>query len=251
PTRPAAAPVPTTVTPMDAVPAATEPPPSTAPVPVAVARAVHNHQHLMCMDEPLSALDAPRRAAILPYLERVAAETQVPILYVTHDVSEAARLSDAMIVMDQGQIVGEGPVAHMLARGDMAPYLGVRGAGGMIETRVGDTVDGLTQLQFAGGMLWLANVDHPKGSTLRLRIAAQDVILAKTAPLGLSALNVLPAQITEIVTDTKGAHVALAIGQAQLLARVTSQSVDRLSLKQGQTIHAIIKATAVDPAAQG
>lgn len=70
---------------------------------VAIGRALLSQPRLLLMDEPLASLDAGRKDELMPYLERMRGELKVPMLYVTHDLSEAARLSDQMIVMKHGQ----------------------------------------------------------------------------------------------------------------------------------------------------
>jgi molybdate transport system ATP-binding protein len=126
----------------------------------------------------------------------------------------------------------------------------VRAAGAVITTRVAGRLldDGLTELLFSGGRLVLPGLLGVLGQTVRIRIPAQDVILARQAPEGLSALNVLPVQITKIEQGRgPGVAVGLKAGDDQLLARVTRRSAQRMELAVGQQIFAIIKATAVGP----
>jgi len=72
---------------------------------VALARALMSAPELLLLDEPLAAVDVERRRRILPYLERVRDELRVPIVYVTHDISEATQLADEVIVLEQGRVV--------------------------------------------------------------------------------------------------------------------------------------------------
>jgi molybdate transport system ATP-binding protein len=108
--------------------------------------------------------------------------------------------------------------------------------------------DDLTELQFSGGRLLMPGYLGEIGQALRLRIPAQDVILSRAAPKGISALNVLPVTITDIVPGRgPGVAVGLRAGEDQLLARVTKRSAGRMELAVGMQIFAIIKATAVGP----
>ena len=72
---------------------------------VALARALMSAPELLLLDEPLAAVDIERRRRILPYLERVRDELRVPIVYVTHDRSEASQLADEVIVLREGRLV--------------------------------------------------------------------------------------------------------------------------------------------------
>jgi molybdate transport system ATP-binding protein len=217
---------------------------------VALGRALMCDPQLLLMDEPLAALDAPRKAEILPYIERLRDEVKVPILYVSHDVSEVARLATTLVVMDAGKVTTSGPVGTVLSQPEAVPLVGVRAAGAVITTKVAGRLldDGLTELVFSGGRLVLPGILGVLGQTVRIRIPAQDVILAKDAPKGLSALNILPVTIARIEQGRgPGVAVGLRAGNDDLLARVTRRSAQRMELAVGQSIFAIIKATAVGP----
>lgn len=217
---------------------------------VALGRALMCDPQILLMDEPLAALDATRKAEILPYIERLRDEVQMPILYVSHDMSEVARLATTLVVLEGGRVAVAGPLGQVLSDPAAIPLIGVRDAGAVIETKVAGRLldDGLTELAFSGGRLILPGMLGKLGDKVRLRIPAQDVILATEQPSGVSALNVLPVTITS-VTDGRGPGVAVGLmaGNASLLARVTRRSAGRMGLQTGQQIYAIIKATAVGP----
>ncbi len=217
---------------------------------VALGRALMCNPQLLLMDEPLAALDAARKAEILPYIERLRDTVKIPILYVSHDISEVARLATTLVVLNMGQVAVSGPIGQVLSHPDAVPLVGVRSAGAVITARVSGRLldDGLTELAFSGGRLVLPGNLGAIGQSVRLRIPAQDVILAKTAPEGISALNVLPVEIIQI-TEGRGPGVAVGLrsGQDHLLARITRRSAQRMQLAVGQTLFAIIKATAVGP----
>jgi molybdate transport system ATP-binding protein len=81
---------------------------------VALARALMSAPELLLLDEPLAAVDVERRRRILPYLERVRDELRVPIIYVTHDVSEVRQLAEHVVVLENGRVIGEGPAGTAL-----------------------------------------------------------------------------------------------------------------------------------------
>lgn len=217
---------------------------------VALGRALMCDPQMLLMDEPLAALDAPRKAEILPYIERLRDVVKIPILYVTHDVSEVARLATTLVVLENGKVTIAGPAETVLSQPQAVPLLGVRAAGAVITAKIAGRLldDGLTELAFSGGRLFLPGMLGVLGQVVRLRIPAQDVILSKEIPRGLSALNVLPVQITQIEAGRgPGVAVGLKAGEVPLLARITRRSAQRMELAVGQHIYAIIKATAVGP----
>jgi molybdate transport system ATP-binding protein len=220
---------------------------------VAIGRALLADPRLLLLDEPLAALDEARKAEILPYLERLRDETRIPILYVSHSVAEVARLANQMLVIEAGRILRAGPAAEVLADPAAVPALGVREAGAILTARVtGDDPDGLTRLETAAGPLWLPRVGVAAGATVRIRIAAQDVILSRDRPQGLSALNILPATVAAVrLGEGPGALVQLKVGTDLILARITRRSAEALRLAPGDRVHAVLKAVAVGQADVG
>lgn len=215
---------------------------------VAIGRALLSNPRLLLMDEPLAALDEPRKAEILPYIERLR-DRAIPVLYVSHSVSEISRIADTVVVLDQGRILQQGPVAQVFSDPALAPHLGLREAGSVINARVtAQDPDGLTRLETEAGPIWLPRIDAALGTRVRVRIAAQDVILSRDRPQGLSALNILPATVATIrLGDGPGALVQLTLGQDLLLARITRRSALALDLQPGTPVHAVLKSVAVAP----
>lgn len=214
---------------------------------VAIGRAILSNPRLLLMDEPLAALDEGRKAEILPYLERLRDELSLPILYVSHSLAEVARLATTVILMDAGRVTRQGPTAEVLSDPAAAPLLGLREAGSILPARVlVHEGDGLSRLEVAGHPVWLPRLSVPVGTVVRLRILAQDVMLATDRPTGLSALNILPGVIEDIrIGDGPGAIIRLRVGTDALLVRVTRRSVAALALAQGQSVYAVIKAVSV------
>ena len=218
---------------------------------VALGRALLSDPQLLLMDEPLAALDAPRKAEILPYLERLKADSAVPILYVSHALEEVARLADEIVVLAAGRIRTHGPVFDVMAEPELVPLFGVREAGAVLRATVAErAADGLTRVTTSAGDIHLMGVHAAPGATIRLRVLAQDVMLSRTHPQGLSALNILPVRIAHIFKgDGPGVAVRLRAGDDHLLARITARAMTQLNLNEGEDCFAILKASSVAPIA--
>ncbi len=221
---------------------------------VALGRALLAKPRMLLMDEPLASLDAPRKHEILPYLERLRdGPLQLPILYVSHAVDEIARLADTLVLLKDGGVQAHGPLQEIMSDPNAVPLLGVREAGSVIEAQVmAHADDGLSTLKISAGELEVPGVQAAVGSKVRLRVLAQDVILSRERPVGLSSVNVLPVDVSAVHPgEGPGAAIALQAGADQLLARVTARAVGELSIKPGMSCFAIIKATAIAPSSIG
>jgi molybdate transport system ATP-binding protein len=214
---------------------------------VAIGRALLTAPRILLMDEPLAALDEGRKGEILPYLERLRDRNAVPILYVSHSVAEVVRLATTLLVLDAGRVLRAGPASALMADPDAAPLFGVREAGAYLTARLmAQEADGLSRLDTSAGPLLLPRVEARLGTALRVRIHAQDVILSRARPIGLSALNILPATVTDLrFGDGPGAMVQLRAGDDLLLARITRRSAEALGLAVGIEVFAILKSVAV------
>lgn len=214
---------------------------------VALGRALLMRPRALLLDEPLAALDAPRKAEILPYLERLRDETKIPILYVSHSLDEVARLADRMIVLSDGKVTAEGSIFDITTRLDLLMGHNLL-SGAILEATIvaHDDAYALTELNLAGERLTIPRLARAPGEKVRIRIDAQDVTLSLVRPESISANNVVPATVAD-VRLSEGAHadVQLAIGDARLLARVTRKSVERLKLSTGTAVFAIVKSVTV------
>lgn len=215
---------------------------------VGIARALLTSPRLLLMDEPLAALDAQRKAEVLPYLERLHSALDIPVVYVSHALDEVARLAEHMVLLEAGRVRASGPTAELIARLDLPLAQGDAAA-----TVVTGTVahhapqDHITSVAFAGGELLLVSPQpRAPGQTVKLRVQARDVSLALTPPQDSSILNIVPATVAEMREDSPGQWmVALLAGNTRLLARVTQRSAHALQLKPGLPVFAQIKGIAI------
>ncbi len=217
---------------------------------VAIARALATSPKLLLMDEPLAALDAKRKAEVLPYLDRLHEELGIPIVYVSHAIDEVARLADHLVLMDAGRVLADGPLPDMLARLDLPVAFG-DDAGVVLDAVIGerDARWQLARLDVDEGAcrLWARDPGLPLGRRVRLRVLARDVSLTRAPQTGTSIGNQLRGTIEEIADD---AHPALAlvrvrVGGAPVVARLTRRSAHALELAVGLPVWAQVKTVAL------
>src|SRR5579863_6792915 len=215
---------------------------------VAIGRALLSKPRLLLLDEPLAALDAERKAEILPFVEKLRDELRLPIVYVSHDAGEILRLADRVLVLDRGLVAASGDVAEVFGRPALRHLVGEQDAGAILSARLEshDEAFGLSRLSFPGGQLVIPRVTAQPGAVLRLRIRARDVSLALAAPARVSILNVIPVMVRTIHA-VEDAHVDVELDAGTMLwARVTARSAHDLGLIEGMYIFAMIKAISID-----
>ena len=222
---------------------------------VAIGRALLSHPRLLMMDEPLASLDEAAKEEILPYLEVLHANLAVPILYVSHDVREVARLADTMIVLSNGRNLCEGSVEDVLERLDLDLGESRFESGVVLRARVVDHDPRfqMTRLDHFGQRILIPAAPVQPGDEVRLRIRARDVALATERPRSISVRNVLSGTVREIAErrDTAFAEVLVGLGGGRLRARITRDALADLGLTAGAPVYALVKSITIERPAIG
>lgn len=214
---------------------------------VAIARVLLVGPQLLLMDEPLAALDRESKKTILPYLQRMCRELAIPVLYVSHDHTEVAQLSDRLVMLQNGRVLAQGPLSELLTRLDL-PLAHAPDAETVVEATLveHDAEYQLSYLEFSGGRLTVAQTDLPPGESVRVRVQARDVSLSLARQTETSILNVFSATVMELAPETPSQLlVRLDVGGVVLLARITRKSADHLRLAVGKAVYAQVKSVAL------
>ncbi len=212
---------------------------------VALGRALASRPASLLLDEPLASLDLSLRARVLPYLLRVRDDFDLPIVYVTHDPDEAMLLGGTLGVVEDGRLVAQGPAREVLWSRAVLPLSEALGIENVLDARVVESSsDGEATIETRTGLRLVVPWSLERGTALSLGLPAEDILLAREEPRGLSARNVLRAEIVRLETRDTEVLVHLDAGEA-LVAKLTRGAVQRLGLAPGQAVFAIVKAHAL------
>ncbi|MFT6657151.1 molybdenum ABC transporter ATP-binding protein [Maritalea sp.] len=215
---------------------------------VMIARALFGEPKLMLFDEPLSAIDPRLKAELISLIRTQFATAQIPVLYVTHQMDEAAQLAQKLIAIEDGKIIAQGPLAETMAQLD-GPAFFENGITSVITGKV-RSVDADFDLACISVGQQSVDLPHRKlnvGDDVQLRIWARDVMLAKTRLTGLSARNQLQGNVEHIrVLDKAQADVIVRVEQNVVRARVMLKTISELEMEIGQPMFVIFKSASVE-----
>lgn len=216
---------------------------------VAIGRALLTSPKLLLLDEPLASLDIQRKQELLPFIRHLQTELGIPVLYVSHSLTEILQLADRIILLKEGHVVGVGPLNEVLTSLQFRDSVGSHRVGAVLDACVTshDPPYGLTQLEFKGRSLFVPIQSVVVGHPVRVHILSNDVSLVIGRSDSLtSVLNILEATVVEIrEINQSSVDVLLDIG-APLVAGITKKSLATLGLKPGQRVFAHIKAVALN-----
>ncbi len=214
---------------------------------VAIARALLSAPRLLLLDEPLANLDHAASQQCIGYLQRLTGELELPMLYVSHAIEEVSQLADHILLLEQGRVVGQGPLLELCSRLDTR-LSGEEQAAALVQgtIRRHDAGFDLTEIDVAGHAMFVNRMAQAAGQRCRLRVPARDVSICRQEPVDSSILNILPVTLAEIgQADGASVMLRLSLGSQFLLARITRKSATRLQLRVGDRLYAQIKSAAL------
>ncbi|EPO1790395.1 molybdenum ABC transporter ATP-binding protein ModC [Cronobacter turicensis] len=214
---------------------------------VAIGRALLTAPELLLLDEPLASLDVPRKRELLPYLQRLAREINIPMLYVSHSLEEILHLADKVLVLEQGEVKAFGSLEDIWGSSVMHPWLPPEQQSSVLKVTVLEHHPhyAMTALALGDQHLWVNRLEKPLQTALRIRIQASDVSLVLQPPLQSSIRNILRARVAQCYDDNGQVEVQLEVGSRTLWARISPWARDELAIKPGLWLYAQIKSVSI------
>ena len=206
---------------------------------VALGRTVLSCPRLILLDEPLTGLDAELKYQIIPYLKKVFAGFDIPLLFISHSLNEMRLMTERVLEFAGGRLVGR-TSAEELARRRM----GTSQAGyiNLLELKTPREHDGLFVYHWGGQELML--VSGGEAAAGMFELSSKDITLFKRHPEATSARNMLACRVTSTFEAGRRIGVELDCGGQRLVSQVVGEAQRELDLVPGSEVVAVIKASA-------
>jgi molybdate transport system ATP-binding protein len=210
---------------------------------VALARAILSHPRLLLLDEPLAALDIGLKEKILPYLGRVRDEFHIPMIYVTHNLTEVLTLADWVLMIGQGKLLAQGVPKDILGSLDTIAEFVEKQLENVFAVMVteSDRTAGQTKVRLPSGQeLLVPYVSQSADALLQVGISASDILVSTQRPEGISAGNILPGTVKSI-TFLNGRPMITVMAGAEFYVRLTASAINRLRLVEQSLVFLFMK----------
>ncbi|WP_437890202.1 molybdenum ABC transporter ATP-binding protein ModC [Phytobacter sp. V91] len=214
---------------------------------VAIGRALLTAPELLLLDEPLASLDIPRKRELLPYLQRLAKEINIPMLYVSHSLDEILHLADKVMVLESGEVKAFGNLEDVWGSRVMNPWLPQEQQSSVLKVTVLEHHPhyAMSALALGDQHLWVNKLDRPLQAAVRIRVQATDVSLVLQPPVNTSIRNILRAKVVQQYDADGQVEVQLDVAGRTLWARISPWARDELNVKPGLWLYAQIKSVSI------
>ncbi|MGL5700287.1 MAG: TOBE domain-containing protein, partial [Kluyvera sp.] len=191
--------------------------------------------------------DIPRKRELLPYLQRLASEINIPMLYVSHSLDEILHLADKVLVLEGGEVKAFGNLEEVWGSSVMHPWLPQDQQSSILRVTVLEHHPhyAMTALALGDQHIWVNKLDKPLQSAVRIRIQATDVSLVLQPSPQSSIRNVLHAKVVQCYDNNGQVEVQLDVSGRTLWARISPWARDDLAVKPGLWLYAQIKSVSI------
>ena len=214
---------------------------------VAIGRALLTDPEILLMDEPLSALDLPRKRELMNYLERLSKEINIPILYVTHSLDELLRLAERVVLLSGGKVEAYDVLENIWESPLFLPWKQENEQSAVLSLPVfmHNPSYKMTALSIGDQNIWINQVEAQINDNVRICIHSSDVSISLNKVEQSSIRNILYGRIVNILELENRVDLKLDIGGKHLWASISKWSFHDLALQLGQLVYAQIKAISV------
>ena len=214
---------------------------------VALARTLATSPEMLLLDEPMSALDQKLRGIVLGYLKTVHRELSIPMIYVSHSISEVIAISDMVMMLDAGKVKAfDRPRGLLTSTSDAASSETAHDIENILDGQVLQAhTDGSQGIIAVNGTKFSAPTGtRDFGARVVLAIGAREIIIASAPPQRISARNIIPGKVLSVAGEGDRRIVTVDCGP-ELMVEVTVRAVKELGIQPGVQVHLVIKSGSI------
>ena len=216
---------------------------------VALGRAMLSSPEIILLDEPFSAVDITLRRQIIPFIIRIQKRLQVPVLVVSHDLPDLLKLTNRLMIIQNGECLGHGVYHDLLLKSETSEILSAQSLLNVIDVEIVENKSSsMTAKVHQSQEIFIKckkSQLHREGQALKVIIQADDISLAKRKVVDISVQNQLPGKITAILQRDSRLFCVVEVG-FKLLVEITKDSLKQLDLAEGSQVWCLFKSAATD-----
>ncbi len=221
----------------------------------AIGRTLLSFPELLLLDEPFSAVDVNLRQQILPFLIEIQKRVNIPILVVSHDISDLLKLTNKLFIIQKGKCIGFDDYHHLIKQESVKEIF----TGDVLLNAVTLKVKqvnhdtGLTILSADGKENFIkvlcekSRTNYEPGEEIKIFIRSDDIALSATQLPGITIQNQLDGIITDIIERENIMLCVVDVG-FPLIVEITAASLRRLNIRIGAPVWCLFKSVAIDVA---
>ncbi len=218
---------------------------------IAIGRTLLAHPRLLLMDEPVAGLDISLKMQILPFLSKVHRTLKIPTILISHDLGEILQLTDRLMLMRDGSVVGNDTLDKLAQNPKTLQELKGADLTNLLNVRIQkhDPARGITTLALP------ASPDHtiemelatnlPVGGNSNIGIAANQIALAAQRVEAISMRNQLPGRVKHIVHASDRSICHLDTPAGTLFAEITPGTEQDMALVEGVSVWVLFKSRSI------
>lgn len=219
---------------------------------VALGRALLSSPRLLLMDEPVTGLDVSLKAQILPFLSEVHHVLKIPTVLISHDLGEILQLTDRILLINQGKVIGNGSLGSLVKDPKMLQALKGTDLTNVLHAHVvrhapdrGTTVLSLKGAEDMPPVIMELNEQLTPGAGITIGISAGQIALSLQRIDAISMRNQFPATVGKIVHTADRSLCCLETSAGTLFAEITPGTEQDMNLKEGAAVWGLFKSRAV------
>jgi molybdate transport system ATP-binding protein len=220
---------------------------------VAIGRALLTQPSIILLDEPFANLDRYLRKQIISYLIKINQKFSIPLLIVSHIIGDILRMTNKMLVVNNGQIVANDDIFSLMTKNQVPEIIKPRRYLNIYDAILEQYIESeklyvfketkSKQTQFITSSKIAKHLN--KDTKIRMAIRPDDIALSKNAISLISIQNQIKGFVKQVIETDKSTFCIVDCG-IELVVEITKAALQYLNMKENDEVYCLIKAKAIE-----